>query len=106
MAKKMCEKMKEIRAIEDKYGLVLFRTGLTHLVDVGHRHMGDKALVEKNIAAILAQGEKDKVKVKGKLSIMTPEFQCDILRCAAELANHSIWTLFEYIKKYVVVDSL
>ena len=32
------------------------------------------------------------------------EFQCDVLRCAAELTAFSICTLFAYIKKYVVVD--
>ena len=36
---------------------------------------------------------------------MTPQFQCEILRCAAELAQFSPWTLFGYIKKYVVVET-
>jgi len=35
----MSSKTQEIRAIENKYGLALFRMGLTHLVDVGIRHL-------------------------------------------------------------------
>ena len=75
--------------------------GLSHLVDIGHRHLGEDEVAE-GIAQILAQGEEDKA--SGKVSIMTPEFQCNILRCAAELSHFSIWTLFAYIKKHVHVD--
>ena len=94
--------MKEIRAIEDKYGLVLFRMGLTHLVDVGHSNLSDDDVITENIELIIANGNEDKV--NGKTPVITPEFQCDILRCAAELTAFSIWTLFAYIKKHVVVD--
>lgn len=95
--------IKEIRNIENKYGLVLFRMGLSHLVDVGHRSLDDE-IVEEGIKQIIAQGEEDKA--SGKIPIMTPEFQCNILRCAAELAQFSIWTLFAYIKKHVDVGGL
>lgn len=93
--------MKEIRNIENKYGLVLFRMGLSHLVDVGHRNLTDENVVE-SIRQIMVQGEEDAA--NGKISVMTPEFQCEIVRCAAELARFSIWTLFAYIKKYVEVS--
>lgn len=92
--------LKEIRALEDKYGLVLFRMGLTHLVDVGVRHMTDEN-VEESIRQIMAESETNKA--NGVTSVMTPEFQCGILRCAAELAEFGIGDLFAYIKKYVVV---
>jgi hypothetical protein len=94
--------IQNIRNIENKYGLMLFRMGLTHLVDAGHRNFGDDE-VEENIKQIMVQGEEDKA--NGKISIMTPEFQCEILRCAAELSLFSIWTLFAYIKEYVVVGT-
>jgi len=94
------EKMKEIRDIENKYGLVLFRMGLSHLVDVGHQNLTDEN-VEAGIEQIMAKEEDDKA--NGKISVMTPEFQCDIVRCAAELTKFSVWTLFAYIKKYVTV---
>lgn len=97
----MKEDLKEIRNIENKYGLVLFRMGLSHLVDVGHRNLTDEN-VEESVQQIMAQGEEDKA--NGKIPVMTPEFQCEILRCAAELAQFSIWTLFAYIKKHVEVS--
>ena len=89
-----------IRDIEDSYGLVLFRMGLTHLVDAGHRNLGDDE-VEEGVRQIMAQGEEDKA--NGTVSVMTPEYLCAVLRCAAELARFSVWTLFAYIKEHVVV---
>ena len=96
------EDIQSIRNIENKYGLVLFRMALTHLVDTGHRNFGE-AEVEESIAQIMSQGEKDKD--NGKIPIMTPEFKCEVLRCAAELAKFSPWTLFAYIKEHVVVGT-
>jgi hypothetical protein len=94
--------MKKICDIENKYGLILFRMGLSHLVDVGHRHLDD-AFVAESIEQIIAKGEADKA--KGVVPVMTPEFQCDIVHCAAELAQFSICNLFAYIKKYVHVSN-
>ena len=94
--------IESIRNIEDKYGLMAFRMGLTHIFDLGHRHMDDKA-VEEGVKQIIAQAKKEGA--DGKISIMTPEFQCDILRCAAELSQFSIWTLFAYVKEHVVVGA-
>jgi len=88
-----------ITAVENKYGLVLFRMGLTHLVDVGVRHLTDEN-VEASIKQILDEGEANKTK---GTPVMTPDFQCNIVRCAAELAKFTIWELFAYIKKHVVV---
>jgi len=100
----MADKMdlQKIKNIEDKYGLVLFRTGLSHLMEVGHRNLDDDE-VEEAIKQIMVQGEEGKA--KGKVPVMTPEFQCDILRCAAELAKFELWTLLAYIKKYVVISN-
>ena len=69
-------------------------------MDVGHRNLGDAA-VEDGVKRIMAQGEEDKA--NGKLVILTPEYLCDVLRCAAELTRFSVWTLFAYIKEHVVV---
>ena len=98
MGDDMEENIKAIANIENKYGLVLFRMGLTYLVDVGHRTL-DAPYVEESIRQILPEGEANKA--KGVTSVMTPEFQCNIVRCAAELSDFSIWTLLNYIKKYV-----
>lgn len=101
-ADEMNENIKDIRNIENKYGLVLFRMGLSHLIDVGHRNLTEEN-VEECVQQIMAQGEE--YRVNGKIPIMTAEFQCEVVRCAAELAQFSIWTLFAYIKKHVEVSN-
>jgi len=95
------QNMKQIQALENKYGLIVLRAGLTHLVDFGHSNFTDDA-VEKGIKQILADGEADEA--NGVRSFMTPEFKCEIVRCSAELAKFTIWTLFAYVKKYQVID--
>ena len=97
----MSSKTQEIRAIENKYGLALFRMGLTHLADVGIRHLDDEN-VNEAIEQITANEKADKV--NGVVSIMTPEFQCEIVRCAASLAKFDIWELFAYIKDHVAIS--
>lgn len=96
------QRMNEIARLENKYGSLLFRMGLTQLVDVGVRHLTDDN-VEASIRQIIAEGEINKA--NGVITVMTPEFQCEIVRCAAELAKFSIWNLFAYIKKYVPISN-
>ena len=91
--------MAEIRAIEGKYGLIKFRMGLTYLIDVGARNLTEESAAEI-IKKIEMLGKEEEA--NGKINIMTPEFKCNIVRCAAELAAFSIWGLVKYIKKYVV----
>ena len=98
----MKNEIKAITALENKYGLVLFRMALTHLVDVGVRNLTDEN-VEETVKELLGKGAEDKA--NGVVSVMTPEFQCDIVRCAAELARFGIWDLFYYIKKHVVISN-
>ena len=95
------ENMRAITNIENKYGPILFGMGLTHLVDMGHRNFDDDA-VEESMGQILAQGERDRA--RGKTSVMSPGFQCEIVRCAAELSKFSPWTLFAYIKKHLIIN--
>lgn len=96
------QRMNEIAKLENKYGSLLFQMGLTQLVDVGVRHLPDDN-VEASIRQIIAEGEINKA--NGVITVMTPEFQCEIVRCAAELAKFSIWDLFAYIKKYVPISN-
>jgi hypothetical protein len=100
MTAEMKNELKKIQALENKYGLVLFNMSLTHLFDSGHSNFSEEN-VAKTIESIMAQGEKDKA--AGKISVMTPAFQCEIMRCAQELSRFSIWTLFGYIKKHIVI---
>jgi hypothetical protein len=97
----MPSKMQEICAIEKKYGRALFRIALTHLVDVGTRHLTDEN-VDEAIKQIAANDKADKA--NGVTAIMTAEFQCEIVRCAASLAKFDIWDLFAYIKNYVPIS--
>ncbi|MDR1702580.1 MAG: hypothetical protein LBR56_07375 [Sporomusaceae bacterium] len=101
MNSKMKEKMLEIQKLEDKYGLILFRMGLTHLFDCGHRHITEEN-VEESIEQIIAEGEMNKA--NGVTSVMTPQFQCGILRCAYDLSKFSILELFAYIKKHFIIS--
>ena len=89
------EDMQAIRNIEDKYGLMLFGMGLTQLFDVGHQNVTDE-----NVDKWIAQ-----IKAEGKACIMTPEFKCAVIQCAAELGKFSPWALFAYIKEHVVVGT-
>ena len=93
--------IRKIKDIEDRYGLMLFRMALSHLVDIGHRNLTDEH-VEESISEIMAQADADEA--GGKPAVINPQFQCEIVRCSAELAMFSIWTLFMYIKKYVEVS--
>jgi hypothetical protein len=88
----------KIQAIENKYGLPLFGMSLTHLIDVGVRHLSDD-----NIAAAIAQIEQESAvePEPGKIQVMTPAFQCAIVRCAGELATFPIWDLLAYVKHHV-----
>lgn len=97
----MRDNIRAIKNLEDKYGLMMFRMALTHLVDVGARNMTDEN-VEEAFKQIRAKDEE--VRVNGGFPIMTAEFQCGLVRCAAELAKCSVWDLFYYIKEYVTVS--
>ena len=95
------DNIKAIQDLENKYGLVLFRMALTHLVDVGVRHFTDE-YVEESLRQIIVKDEE--IKANGGFSIMTVEYQSDIVHCAAELAKFSIWDLFFYVKKHIHID--
>ena len=97
----MKNSVKSIREIEDKYGYVMFRMALSHLMDVGIRNFSDEN-VATAIQQILVKDEESKS--KNGVSIMGVDFQCEIVRCAAELSKFSVWELFYYIKKYVHID--
>jgi hypothetical protein len=100
--KKMSSKTQEISVIENKYGHVLFRMGLTHMVDVGIRHLTDEN-IEECFKQITANDEE--AQANGVVPIMTVDFQCEIVRCAAELAKCGVWELFAYVKNHVAISN-
>jgi hypothetical protein len=99
----MRNNLKAIQAFEDKYGPVIFGMGMTQLMDVGHSNVNDD-VVKGWIAQIIAKGKADEA--NGTRSFMTPEFQCEIIYCAAELAKFTPWTLFAYIKKHMHIGGV
>jgi len=101
MSKETQEKIKEIQAIESKYSLVSFNMALTHLVSAGINNFTDD-FVEECKKQILEKEEE--YKAQGLVSVMTPEFQFELLDCCVELAKHSPWTIFAYIKRHMVVN--
>jgi hypothetical protein len=98
----MSQYEKEINIIENKYGNVMFRMGIAHMVDVGARHLTDENVTE-TIRQITINDEK--AKADGSIPVMTVEFQSEIVRCAAELAKFSVWELIAYIKEHIVIEN-
>lgn len=89
----------EIKKLEDKFGTVYFRMGLTHLFDCGCRNM-----TADNISISKSQIMEDAAaRTDGEIPVMSPEFQCYLLDVALELAQYSIWDLLAYVKTYVVL---
>lgn len=91
-------KTKEIQAIENKYGMMIFRMAFTHLMDVGHRHMSDPEMVSESCKTIRETTSDN--------SFMTADFQCSLMECAAELTQFSIDDLLRYVKTDFMFDGL
>ena len=96
------EKITQIAEVEKKYGFLPFRMGLAHLADVGRQNLDDDGVAEA-MKQIVAKDEESKA--NDVVSIMTVEFQFDLVRCAAELAKFDIWDLFAYIKECVTIGT-
>ena len=98
----MKSKISEIKAIEDRYGLTLFWMSFIHLFETGRNNMSDESIVRTTLNEINKNGEEDRK--NGVIRIMTADFECHIIHCAAELARFSPMTLFAYIKKHLVIN--
>lgn len=89
-------KYRAIKRIEDKYGLMVFRCALSHLVSCGAQVLQNEAEVAECKQKIHAETPAN--------SIMTAGFQCDIVDCAVELADIEAYDLFRYIQTDVAID--
>ena len=89
------ESKKRIEKIRDDYKELAFRAGISHLMDVGIRHL-TKESVEKTCAKIMKQDDTNR--------IMTNDFECDIVRVAYELAQIPHIDLLVYIQREVDYD--
>lgn len=88
------ESKAKLDAIRNK-NEVLFRCAISHLMDVGIRHLMAEN-IEKTCAAIMQQDDKR--------SLMTNECSCMIIRIAGELAQIDHIHLLNYISKEVYYD--
>ena len=86
---------KTIKELQKKYGEHVFRMSITHLFDVGAKHLKD-ADVEKTCQEIH--------KTTPKNSILTPELSADILRCSVELARLPIWDVLKFVKTDIEIS--
>ena len=89
------ESKKKIEKIRGDYRELAFRAGISHLMDVGIRHL-TKELVDETCAEIMKQDDTNR--------IMTNDFECDILRAAYELAQIPHIDLLVYIQREVDYD--
>ena len=85
------KKIDEIR----RYDEVMFRMAISHLVDVGIRHL-DEDNIKRTCDAI--QKEDD------SKSFMTNNYKCDLIRMAGELAKIEHIHLLVYIQREIVYD--
>lgn len=89
------ESKKKIEAIRDKYGEFVFRGGISHLMDVGIRHLTEEN-VENTCKEIMQSDDTRR--------FMTNEFQCELVKCAYKLAQVSHIDLLVYIQREVAYD--
>ena len=89
------ESKKQIEKIRNKAGEIMFRMAISHLMDVGIRHLTEES-VESTCKAIMQQDDSK--------AIMTNEFKCDLVRVAYELAQIPHIDLLVYIQREVTYD--
>lgn len=89
------ESKRKIEAIRDKYGEFVFRGGISHLMDVGIRHLTEEN-VENTCKEIMQSDDTGR--------FMTNEFQCELVKCAYKLAQVSHIDLLVYIQREVAYD--
>ena len=97
MAKKIIKQStKDIRTIENNYGLMIFRCAITHLMSVGHQMARKDEFISHSCDVINKNTPKS--------AFMTADFQCEIVKCAADIAKFDIWEIFSYIKTDLVCE--
>lgn len=89
------ESKKQIEAIRNKYGEVAFRMAISHLMDVGIRHLTEE-LVEETCEKMMKEDDSK--------AFVTNEFKCDLVRAAYELAQVPHIDVLVYIQREVVYD--
>jgi hypothetical protein len=89
------ENKKKIEAIRDR-SESMFRMAISHLMDVGVRHLTDENI--ENTCKKIMQEDDSK-------HFMTNEFKCDLIKTAGELAKINNIDLLAYISNEVYYDT-
>ncbi len=89
------ENKKKIDTIRNKCGEIMFRMAISHLMDVGIRHLTEEN-VEETCKEIMQHDDSR--------AFMTNEFSCNLVRMAYELAQVPHTDLLVYIQREVVYD--
>ena len=89
------ESKKTIEAIRNRTNDAMFRMAISHLMDVGVRHLTEEN-VENTCKQIMQEDDSK--------AFMTNEFKCGIVRIAYELAQIPQTDLIVYIQREVVYD--
>ena len=89
------ESKKKIEAVHNRYGEFVFRGGISHLMDVGIRH-----LTEENVKTTCEKiMQEDDTR-----HFMTNGFKCEIIKVAYDLAQIPHIDLLAYIQREMVYD--
>ena len=88
------EAAKILREMQSNNELI-FRMAVSHLMDVGIRHLTDEN-VEYTCEKIMEQDDSK--------AFMTNEFQCEIVRTAAKIAKIDHTYVLSYIAKNIEYD--
>ena len=88
------ETKKQIDKIRDRNEL-LFRMAISHLMDVGIRHLTEENITE-TCAAIMKEDDSH--------SFMTNEYKCNLIKTAGELAKLDHIHVLTYISREVYFD--
>lgn len=84
-----------INSIRRNYGEIIFRMAISHLMDVGMRHLAPELVNEA----------KDEIMKKDdSRMLVTNELLCDVVECAGELAKIDATYLLVYIGRNVEYD--
>lgn len=89
------ESKQKIEVIRNRCGEIMFRMAISHLMDVGIRHLTQEN-VEETCKEIMQHDDSK--------AFMTNEFSCNLVRMAYELAQIPHTDLLVYIQREVVYD--
>ena len=93
----------KINKIRNQYGEMQLRMGISYLFEIGCEEASritDDDL-EDTLAALLEKEEA--ARKQGKYPIMTPQFQCEIMKIGRDLAQISVWELLKYVQNYIFI---